>query len=149
MRNINNNAPVKCGKKIAITANCKEVWKILTDVNHWADWQTDIVKAEMHGEFKPQSTFIWKSGGAIIRSTLHTVDPTKRVGWTGRTLGIYAVHNWTLTEKDGVTEVNVEESLEGLFAVLLKNAFNKNLEKGMQNWLDLLKQKCEKSSANV
>ena len=55
-----------------------------------------------------------------------------------------AIHNWTITIKDRKTEVIVEESLEGLFAKLLKNMLNKDLEKGMQNWLNLLKQECEK-----
>ena len=55
-----------------------------------------------------------------------------------------AIHNWTITENDRKTEVIVEESIEGLFAKLLKNMLNKSLEKGMQNWLYLLKQECEK-----
>ncbi len=36
------------------------------------------------------------------------------------------------------------ESMEGFFAKLLKSSFNKNLEQGMQRWLDLLKNECEK-----
>ena len=144
MRSINNEAPVRCRKKIAIAASSKKVWETLTNVDHWADWQKDISRAKLSGELKPHSTFVWKSGGATIRSTLHTVEPSKKIAWTGKTLGMFAVHNWTLTEKDGETEVSVEESLEGLIARLLKSAFNKNLENGMQNWLDLLKQECEK-----
>ncbi|MFX0557215.1 hypothetical protein ACOCEA_10465 [Maribacter sp. CXY002] len=57
---------------------------------------------------------------------------------------MFAIHNWTLTENDGESKVSVEESLEGIFAKLLKNMLNKNLEKGMQNWLYLLKHECEK-----
>ena len=34
--------------------------------------------------------------------------------------------------------------MEGFLAKLFKNAFNKNLEKGMQNWLDMLKKECER-----
>jgi hypothetical protein len=34
--------------------------------------------------------------------------------------------------------------MEGFFAKLLQKSFNKNLEKGMQNWLELLKTECEK-----
>jgi hypothetical protein len=61
-----------------------------------------------------------------------------------KTFGIFAIHNWTLTEKGGRTTVQVEESMEGLLAGFLKNTFNKNLEKGMQKWLELLKKTCEK-----
>lgn len=57
---------------------------------------------------------------------------------------MFAIHNWTLTEIDGQTKVSVDESMDGFFAKLLKKSFNKNLENGMQKWLDLLKQECEK-----
>lgn len=144
MRSINNNAPVKSNKTIKINASCEKVWAIMTNINNWANWQTDISKSKLNGELKSNSTFDWKSGGAIIHSTLHTIEPFKKIGWTGKTFGMFAIHNWTIIENGGETEVSVEESLEGFFAKLLKNTFNKSLEKGMQNWLDLLKKECEK-----
>ena len=148
MKSINNNAPVKCNKSITITASSKKVWDILTSINNWDSWQTDISNPKLNGKLKPNSTFDWKSGGAKIHSTLHTVDPFKQLGWTGKTFGMFAIHNWTITEKEGRTVVSVEESLEGFFAKLLKKSFSKSLEKGMQNWLDLLKQECEKIISN-
>jgi len=144
MKRINNNAPVKCNKTITISASREKVWAIMTNINNWSNWQTDISKPKLNGELKPSSTFDWKTGGAKIHSTLHTVDPLKNFGWTGKTFGMFAIHNWTITEKDGSTLVSVEESMEGLFAKLLKKSFNKSLENGMQNWLDLLKLECEK-----
>jgi uncharacterized protein YndB with AHSA1/START domain len=143
MRSINLNAPVKCSKSISINASCEKVWKILTDINHWANWQTDISNPKINGELKPETTFTWKTGGAKINSTLHTVEPSKKFGWTGKTFGLFAIHNWTLTESNGITIVTVDESMEGFLASILKSSFNKNLEKGMLHWLNLLKQTCE------
>jgi uncharacterized protein YndB with AHSA1/START domain len=144
MKSINNSAPVKCSKTITINANSEKVWAVMTNINNWATWQTDISKPKLNGELKPETTFDWKTGGVKIHSTLHTVEPFKKLGWTGKTYGLSAVHNWTLTETNGQTNVSVDESMEGFFAGLLKKPFSKNLEKGMQNWLDLLKQECEK-----
>jgi uncharacterized protein YndB with AHSA1/START domain len=144
MKSINNNAPVMCSKTITIAASSEKVWTVLTNINNWDNWQTDISKPKLNGELKPNSTFDWKSGGAKIHSTLHTVEPFQKIGWTGKTFGMFAIHNWIITEKDGNIEVSVEESLEGFFAKLLKNSFNKSLANGMQNWLDLLKKECEK-----
>lgn len=144
MKSINLNAPVKCSKTITINASSEKVWAIMTDINHWANWQTDIRKPKLNGDLKPNTSFDWKTGGAKIHSTLHTIEPFKNFGWTGKTLGMFAIHNWTLTETNGQTNVFVEESMEGFFAQLFKKSFNQNLEKGMQNWLDLLKQACEK-----
>lgn len=144
MKNINAQAPVKCSKSIKINANSKKVWSVLTNIDQWAVWQNEITKPKLNGELKPNSTFDWKTGGAKIHSTLHTVEPFTQFGWTGTTFGMVAIHNWTLTETNGQTEVSVEESMEGFFAKLLKKSFNNNLEKGMLNWLALLKKECEK-----
>lgn len=144
MKSINHNAPVKCSKTITINANSENVWAVLTDIDNWATWQTDICQPKLNGALKPETTFDWKTGGAKIYSTLHTVEPFTRFGWTGKTFGLFAIHNWTLTEINGKTIVSVDESMEGFFANLLKKTFNRNLEKGMQNWLELLKKQCER-----
>lgn len=149
MKSINENAPVKCSKTITIDAPGKTVWAVLSNINNWATWQTDISKPRLNGELKPATTFDWKTGGAKIHSTLHTVEPNKELGWTGKTLGTFAIHNWTLTETNGITNVRVDESMEGFLAGLFKKSFNKNLENGMLNWLDLLKKECEKQPKPV
>lgn len=144
MKNINNDAPVKCSKTIAINASSERVWGLMADINNWSAWQTEISNPQLNGDLQPESTFDWKSGGAKIHSTLHTVEPLSKMGWTGKAFGMLAIHNWTITEQDGVTIVNVEESMEGFFAKLLKKSFNKSLESGMQTWLELLKEESEK-----
>jgi uncharacterized protein YndB with AHSA1/START domain len=144
MKKINNEAPVKCSKTITIHANSEKVWAVITNINSWANWQTDITEPKLNGELKPETTFDWKTGGAKIHSTLHSVNPFKNFGWTGTSFGLFAIHNWTLTENKGETTVMVDESMEGFFATLFKKAFNRNLEKGMLNWLSLLKKECER-----
>ena len=143
MKNINNNAPVKCSKTITINASSEKVWAVISNIDNWANWQTDISNPKLNGELKAGTTFDWKTGGATIHSTLHTVEPFKNLGWTGKALGAFAIHNWTLMETKGQTKVFVEESMEGFLAGLFKKSFNKNLENQMQKWLDLLNQECE------
>lgn len=144
MKTINENAPVKCTKIIKINAPAEKVWNLMTDINNWATWQTDIKSPKLNGELKPETTFNWKTGGASIHSTIHTVQPYTHFGWTGKTFGMFAVHNWTFTEIKGGTEVTVNESMDGFLAGLLRSSFNQNLEKDMIHWLELLKNECEK-----
>lgn len=140
----NPNAPVRCSKSIIIKASPDNVWNVLANIDNWASWQTDIKNPKLNGPVKPGSTFDWKTGGAGIHSTLHTVEPAQILGWTGKTFGMYAVHNWTLTEVPGGTQVSVDESMEGFLAGLFKSSFNKNLARDMQHWLELLKAESEK-----
>ena len=144
MKSINHNAPVKCSKSITINASSVTVWTVLTNINNWAAWQTDITKPTLNGELIPGSTFDWKTGGTTIHSNLHTVEPFNNFGWTGRTLGMLAIHNWTISEVSGQTIVSVDESMEGFLAKLFRKTFNNNLQKGMQRWLEFLKKECEK-----
>lgn len=125
MKSINNNAPVKCSKTIRINSCREKVWSVMTDINNWQSWQTDIGSAKLNGERKAGATFDWKSGGVTIHSMLHTVEPFSYFGWTGKAFGLFAVHNWSLTEKDGQTEVLVSESMEGPLAWLFKGLFNR------------------------
>jgi uncharacterized protein YndB with AHSA1/START domain len=145
MRSINNIAPVKCSKTITINAGSEKVWEVMTNINHWPNWQTDIHKSKLNGELKADTTFDWKSGGVKIHSKIHTVEPCKYFGWTGKTFGLFAIHNWTITESEEQSIVSVEESMEGFLAKLFKKSFNRNLEKAMLNWLDLLKKECERN----
>ena len=126
-----------------INAAPEHVWQVLTGINEWRNWQKEINKAILNGQLIPGATFDWKTGGAKIHSTLHTVQPFSQFGWTGKTFGMLAIHNWTLKEFSGQTEVIVDESMEGLLAGIFKKSFNKNLDKGMTHWLEMLKNQCE------
>lgn len=144
MNEINRTAPAMCSKEITINASNKVIWRILTAIDQWTTWNTEVSQVKLNGKLQAGTTFDWKTGGAKIHSTLHTVTPHKHFGWTGKAIGTYAIHNWTLSETNGKTKVLVEESMEGFLVKLFKGMFNKNLETGMEKWLDLLKQECEK-----
>lgn len=144
MKSINQNELLKCSKAITINLSSKKVWEVLSDIDNWAIWQTDINNSKLNGELKPTNTFSWNSGGANILSTLQIVDPNKELSWTGKSLGIRAIHTWKLSEQNGRTTIFVYESMEGFLVGLFKKTFNKKLNSGMQKWLDLLKIECEK-----
>jgi len=145
LKNANENAPVYCTRKILISQAPKKVWEVLTQIDGWPNWQNEINHSTLQGGLKPGSSFVWKTGGATIHSILHTVEPYSAFGWTGKTHGIQAIHNWNLREINGQTEVSVEESMQGFWAGLLKKSFNKNLSRGMEAWLQKLKAECERN----
>lgn len=144
MKKINAKAPVKCSRKIIINSGIEKVWSVLTDIDHWPDWQTAVSCSKINGALVPGTSFDWKSGGLKFHSILHTVEPFTSFGWTGKTIGSYAIHNWTLKDMNGKTEVFVQESLEGFLVGLFKKTFNKVLERGMEESLEQLKGGCEK-----
>lgn len=136
---INENAPVKSRNQIEIKAPIDTVWKILTDIKNWPEWQKSVIETEVLGNVKEGTEFNWKAGGLSFSSRIHTSKPKTAFGWTGTTIGASAIHNWTFTEKDSVTIVTVEESLQGVFPTLFKSYFQKNLDSGVLTNLTELK----------
>lgn len=144
MKSINIKAPVKCNKTISINATPKKVWDILTDIDHWPDWHSELSKTQLNGAFKSGTGFVWKNGSTTIHSSLHSVEPMNHFGWTGKAFGSFAIHNWTLTETNNQTLVTVDESMEGLLVKLFKKQFSRILDNGLQTWLDMLKKESER-----
>ena len=147
---INEKAPVIEKQHVFIPAAPQKVWEIISDINNWPEWQSDVTQAELCGELKEGTIFKWKAGGIRFTSELHTVNDFQVIGWTGKTIGTNAVHNWRFEKKNGGTMIYVEESLEGLFPKLFKKNFSKNLHEGMKKNLKELSAAClNKTTSNT
>ena len=127
-------------EEIIINAPAEGVFKILSDINYWPEWQSNVTKAEIKGATEVGRKFKWKAGGMNINSQLHTVSQGSELGWTGRILWISAIHNWYLFQEANKTRVVVEESLKGFGSALMK----KSLIEGMKQNLAELKKEAER-----
>jgi hypothetical protein len=146
---INDNAPVKIEKRIEIEVPLEIVWEILTDINKWSEWNPNVKKAKLKGELLSGTSFDWIRDGAKITSTIHTIEPFRLFGWSGKAFGSYGIHNWKLENKNGTTEVISVESMEGLLMNIFRGFMKNNLETYMINWLNSLKREAEDQYYNV
>lgn len=140
---INKDAPVITYQQITINAPVEKVYAVMSDIDQWATWHADVKDPKITGAFRKGSSFNWKSEGLTIHSTLHTVVPNQKIGWSGRALGAFAIHNWSFTESNGQTTVIVEESMEGWLVSLMRQKFQAGLEQSLEVWLKNLKTKAE------
>jgi hypothetical protein len=141
---INKNAPVQTKQKMLINASPEKVWKIMSEVNQWSTWHSDVQQPVLNGSFQKGNSFNWKTGGLTIHSTIHTATPYSKLGWSGTAFGAFAIHNWTFTPVNGGTEVTVDESMEGWLVTLMPKKFQTGLEQSLQTWLYHLKAQAEK-----
>lgn len=141
---VNAKAPVLSRNQVEIKAPIETVWKVLTEIQNWPNWQKAVTETEVLGEIREGTRFNWKAGGLSFQSAIHTHVPHSQFGWTGTTLGASAIHNWTFESKDSTTIVKVEESLQGVFPFLFRGYFQKNLDSGMVANLEELKAASEK-----
>lgn len=143
---IDTRAPAFARREIVIHAPVEKVWQIQTDIENWSQWQPDIISAKLEGALTAGTTFRWKAKILNIVSTIHTVNPKQQIGWTGISLGMFAVHNWTFEARGETTRVITEESLSGWLTRLMKLVDSNFLEKSMEASLQFLKTKAEMNS---
>lgn len=138
-----STAPIRYIQHIEINAPLDAVWSLMSDIAGWPSWNPEITAATLIGELRPGSTFRWKAGPGTIVSTLEAVEPGKLIAWSGKTMGIKAVHIWRIAAGDGFTLVTTEESWSGLPARLFKGYSHKTLQHAVDSGLQLLKSAAE------
>jgi Protein of unknown function (DUF2568)/Polyketide cyclase / dehydrase and lipid transport len=91
-----HTAPVYGTGEIEVAADPETVWGVLADIGSWPTWNPDITEATLQGPLRPGTTFSWKSGPGTITSELQVVDQPTELTWTGKTMGIPAIHVYRL-----------------------------------------------------
>ena len=143
---IHRSAPATASSEIEVAAPPEVAWEALTDFERWPQWNPDVKSMSIDGPVSPGTTFKWKSGPLSITSTLREVERPRTVGWTGKALGIKAVHVWRFESRDGGTLVHTEESWEGPLPRLLARRMQKTLQDGIDGSMAHLKAEAERRS---
>ena len=131
-------------QKVLIVAPLDIVWSVQTKIDEWSRWNPDISKVNLRGPLSAGTEFHWKSGSSSITSILQEVEPERRITWTGRTLGIRAIHVWTLQQTDKGVLVRTEESFEGILVNLLAKPMRRMLRSSLDKAVQALKIECER-----
>jgi len=142
--NIDQSAPLKARKEVVVAAPLTKVWTVLTEIDSWSEWQPDVSFAKLEGKLAVGAIFRWKAKGLDITSTVQQLEPRRRISWTGRSIGMKAIHIWILKPQDNDTRVITEESLSGWFPQILKIFDRTFLEKSLIRSLQVLKSQAER-----
>lgn len=142
---IEEDAAVVSSAEIEIDASIEAVWSILTAIERWPTWNPDVKSVSLDGPPVEGATFRWKAGPSAITSTFIRLDRSRLIAWTGRTLGIRAVHIWRLNRKNGRTLARTEESYEGFVARILSRPLKKKLDRTLADGVHHLKAEAERS----
>jgi uncharacterized protein YndB with AHSA1/START domain len=143
---IDSSASAIASSEIDVHAPPAAVWQVLTDFAAWPSWNPDVKSVEIDGPLAPGTTFRWKAGPGTITSTLREVHPPRRIVWTGKTLGIRAIHVYELKPRDDVTLVRSAESWDGLVVRLLRRRMSKTLAETTAAGLEHLRREAERQA---
>jgi hypothetical protein len=140
---INERAPVVGQSEIEIAVSPEAVWEVLTAFERWPSWNADVKSMSMQGGVAAGSEFRWRAGPGTITSTIQRVEEPSLIVWTGKTLGIRAIHFYALEPREGKTVVRTEESYEGLVARVFRGPLRKTLDRALADGLRYLRAEVE------
>jgi hypothetical protein len=146
---ITRDAPATAADERFINADPATVFSVLGAIDGWPSWNSDVKSARLDGPLEAGTIFRWKAGPASLVSTLQVVEPPREIGWTGKTMGIRAVHVFALEPQGDGTLVRSEESWEGLIPTVLKGYSRRTLAEGIEKVLTDLKAESERRTRAV
>ena len=144
---IDRDAPAAAEGSTRIAAPPETVWAVISDIAAWPTWNPEIRSVTFDGPLKPGSEFRWRSGPSSLVSRLEVVDPPREIAWTGRTMGIRAVHVFRFEEADGGTLARSEESWSGLLPSLLRSFSRRRIQRAIDHALGTLRSEAERRAA--
>ncbi len=137
-------SPVVSSAEVEIEAPIEVVWGVLAAIERWPAWNPDVRSVTLDGPVAEGTAFSWKAGPGTIKSTIVRLDPPQLITWTGRTLGIDAVHVWRLDHRDGRTLARTEEAYNGLVARIFRRPLQRVLDKTLTDGARHLKAEAER-----
>lgn len=139
-------APVVSTHVVEIDAPADRVWAVLTAIDRWDAWNPDVKSVSIDGPVAEGSVFRWKAGPGTVTSRIEQLERPRLIVWSGRTLGIRALHVWRLDAQGGVTIARTDESYEGLVARVLRRPLQAMLDRALTDAAGYLKTEAEKSA---
>jgi uncharacterized protein YndB with AHSA1/START domain len=138
---INENASIRDRQAAIINAPIEKVWKILTLVNEWPNWNPEIKSARAE-KVQARESFDWHIKHSHFQSIFQVVNEPTLLTWTGKSKLVKSIFVWNLEASDNQTIVTVEESIEGFVIPLFNN--HSKLHDILIDWLKALKSEAEK-----
>ena len=112
---------------------------MLTDIDNWPSWNPDVKNVSFNGDVSVGSIFKWKAGPGTITSTFQEIYRPKLLVWTGKTLGIKAIHVWNLIPYENKTIITTEESWDRIIVNIMDGWMQKALDQSTESGLKNLK----------
>lgn len=140
---IDRGAPVVVETVITIDAPPAEVWRALTDVARWPEWNEFIDSATLDGPLAVGSTIAWTVGDMDIRSRLTRVEPGRGLDWEGTDGVTRGLHSWRLVPEGEGTRLLNAESISGGPANEQPEASTARLTQFLNAWNERLKAEVE------
>ncbi|MEO1255120.1 MAG: SRPBCC family protein [Bacteroidota bacterium] len=138
---INEHASIRDSHSIIINASIDNVWKILTDIDHWNSWNNTVKTTKLEGNLVEGSFFDWRQGRNQIKSQIQLLKKPTSFAWTSESKWVKRISVWSLVSDENQTIATVSTSLQGPMVVIVEN--HQKIYDELLNWLECLKSEAE------
>ena len=139
--------------EIQISAPIDQVWRVLTDFDHWKDWNPMVNQASGNASVRSRLKITMRgpdSKDAMkYEPTVLEVDPPKNLRWRATMMSGFMFTNdrvFELKEKNGGTELINREEFSGLMVPLFWSKMNQLVVPMLEKMNKALKNKMEGKS---
>jgi hypothetical protein len=139
--------------EIQISAPIDQVWRVLTDFDHWKDWNPMVNQASgsasVHSKLKITMRGPDSKDAMKYEPTLLEVDPPKNLRWRATMMSGFMFTNdrvFELKEKNGGTTLINREEFSGFMVPLFWNKMNQFVVPMLEKMNKALKNKMEAKS---
>lgn len=136
--------------RVITSARPEEVWRVLTDVEHWRDWTPTVI------DIKPLLSAPMQRGARYrvvqpkLRPAVYEVTeyvPNQRFAWEQKLPGGVLVADHRITSRNGATEVELSFESHGLLANVVATVFSKMIARYVATEAVSLKSYCDTLSS--
>jgi hypothetical protein len=137
-------APVYARNEIIIPATPEIVWQWLRRAQLWPAWYPNCtwlgIEAGSGPDLEPGTSFVWRTFGFVVRSTVRVFEPPRAIEWDASALlGTRAYHGWRIEREGERARVITEETQAGIGPWLGRWLLSRNLRRGHQLWVTHLR----------
>jgi polyketide cyclase/dehydrase/lipid transport protein len=138
-----DRSSVYARNEIKIAAEPANVWKYLCRAALWPTWYANCSWLKFENGAGPDLTlnasFVWKTFGVRVHSTVRVFEPTRSLEWNARAIGLRAYHGWLIEPAVDGAWVLTEETQNGPLPKLLGWYLRPRLSRGHQQWVESLR----------
>lgn len=140
--------PVSQSRTLLIEVPPTEIWKRLTDLARWPEWNPLCERIEVVDPLLPGARFVYSNGQMNISAEITALIEPQRFAFRGRALGVTALNSWRLQPiSSRTTLVEVREDMNGLLPLIFRKQFDSKLGTGLESWLVGLERSCTGKNA--
>jgi hypothetical protein len=135
------NTAVHVVNRIDAPRSADQVWAKLIRAVDWPGYYANAHDVVIEGgarDLSANARFTWKTFGVRLKTQVVEFEPTTRIAWIAKGIGVTAYHAWLIVPTPQGCHILTEETQTGFLARAGSLLFPRRMATWHQRWLEAL-----------